>query len=139
MHQPNHFAAYLAAALASAAYLYGRGRFTGRFVAVCMMLLTLLVALSGSRSPWLYLALFAVLAAAAHRQQRDGGSRRLAVFTFWLLAAFLAAQWVARLPWLQPEEGMVLTSAQRLFENASGIESRVQLAHEAWLMFLDAP
>src|SRR6185295_19448259 len=54
VRQPNHFATYLALGLASAGYLYASGRLPARVAILCVLLITLLVALTGSRSPWIY-------------------------------------------------------------------------------------
>lgn len=137
--QPNHYAAYLTLALASAAYLHGRGRLHGALAALCIALLALMTALSGSRSPLIYLGALTLLAALLHRRRPDAGTRKVAVFALWLVPVFAAAQWVAALPLLQPAQGASLTSLQRLFESASGIQPRLQLAGEAWRMFLEAP
>ncbi len=137
--QPNHYAAYVTLALGSVAYLYGRGRLHGALAATSAALFLLMLALSGSRSPWLYLGVLTVLALLLHHRRRDTDSLRLAAFALWLLPGFVAAQWIVTLPFMIPKEGMLVTSAQRLFEVASGIEARLQLAHEAWQMFVQAP
>ncbi len=137
--QPNHYAAHVTLGLASTAFLYGRGRLPGILAAPCVALFLFVLALSGSRSAWLDLGAITVLALLLRRCLHDAPSRRLAVCTLWLVPAFVAAQWVATLPVLQPEKGVILTSLQRLFETASGIEARLQLAREAWRMFLEAP
>jgi O-antigen ligase len=137
--QPNHYAAHVTLALASAVFLYGRGRLPGALAAPCVALFLFVLALSGSRGPWLYFGALTALALLLYRRLRDAPSRRLAVCALWLLPAFVGAQWAAVLPLLQPQKGVVVTSLQRLFESASGIEARLQLAREAWEMFLDAP
>jgi O-antigen ligase len=136
--QPNHYAAYLSMALASAAYLYGRGRLHGALAAACVAWVAIMLALCGSRSTWLYFVALILVAALAHARRRDAATRRIAVFTLCLVPAFAAAQWVASLPLLQPERG-ALTSLERLFEIASGVAARVQLGGEAWRMFLESP
>lgn len=137
--QPNHFASYVTLALASAVYLYGCGRLRGVIAAGCAALLLLVLALAGSRSPWLYLGALTALAAQLHRLRRDADSRLLVIMSLWLLPGFIAAQWVVTLPFMEPAKGIMLTSAERLFQPASGIESRLQLWGEAWDMFLSAP
>jgi len=71
------------------------------------------------------------------RARRDADSRRLAAYSLLLLPAFAVAQWAATLPLLRPV--VLVTSLERLFELASGVEARLALAREAWGMFLDAP
>jgi len=138
--QPNHYAAYVTLSLASVAYLYCRGSLQAALATVCAALFLVVLALAGSRSPWLYLGTLIVLALLLHRLQRDDASRRLAVFACWLLPGFIAAHWLVTLPFMVPEEGpQMMTSAERLFQMASGIEPRLQLWGEAWDMFLSAP
>jgi len=137
--QPNNFADYVSLAVASTAYLHARGRLhvimAAAFAAVFLFVLTL----TGSRSPWLYLGALAAL--ALFWLPRSGGeqSRRLCLFTLCLIPAFVAMQWIATLPFMLPRQGLLVTSADRLFDLASGIGPRLQLAREAWTMFLGAP
>jgi O-antigen ligase len=137
--QPNHYAACISLALASAAYLYSRRRLHGALVAGCAVLFLVVLALAASRSPWLYLVAFIALALLVHRSQGDDASRRLVALALGLLPAFIAAQWLVTLPLVAPAGAPVLTSAARLFQVASGIEPRLELWCEAWWMFLDAP
>lgn len=138
--QPNHYAAYVTLALASVAYLYGRGNLAGAIASACAALFLVVLALTGSRSPWLYLVLLVGSALGLHRLRRDGASRRLAVFACWLLPGFIAAHLLVTLPFLAPREGLALmTSAERLFYVASGVGPRLEKWGEAWQMFLAAP
>jgi len=135
--QPNHYAAQIGLALASATYLFGRRQLGGFVAAGCIAALMLVSALAGSRSPWLYLAAFTILALLVGRFRRDDESRRLAFVGVWLLPGFLVAQGVAML--IVPAEGVQVTSAQRVFEVASGIDARIELWGDAWRMFIGAP
>ena len=137
--QPNHYAAGVTLALASAAYLYGVGQLNVAMAATCAVLFLAVLALAGARSTWLYLAALAALSLLLHRRQRDGTSRRVAVFTCGLLPGFVAADWLVTLPFLIPGEGLQTTSMQRLFQIASGVRPRLELWGEAWRMFLAAP
>lgn len=135
--QPNHYAAHIALALASVAYLYGR-RQLGPLVSIgCAAILLLTSAFAGSRSPWLYLAAFALLALLVRRLRRDDESHRLALIALSLLPGFLVTQGVAYL--IAPAEGLQVTSVQRVFSSASGVSARVELWGDAWRMFLAAP
>lgn len=60
--QVNHFADYVALATASLIYLYAKGRFGLKVFAVGLALFLAMLAFSGSRSSWLYLTAFTVLA-----------------------------------------------------------------------------
>jgi len=138
--QPNHYAAYMTLSLASVAYLYGRGNLTGAIASACAALYLFVLALAGSRSPWLYLVTLITLALILHRLRRDGASRRLAIFACWLLPGFIAAELLASLPFLAPTEGpATITSAERLFNVASGFGPRLEKLGQAWQMFLAAP
>lgn len=137
LNQPNHYAAHLSLALASAAYLFSRRKLAGVAAGACIALFLLMSAFAGSRSPWLYLATFTVLAFVTRRHRRDEESRRLTALAVWLLPGFLLAQGVAYL--IAPAEGLQVTSAQRLFQVASGIKPRIELWDTAWRMFLAAP
>jgi O-antigen ligase len=138
--QPNHYAAYVTLSLASAAFLYGRGLLAGSAAGVLAAALLVVLALAGSRSPWLYLAALFALALAPHRLRREAEGRRLVVFTACLLPGFVAVQWLVTLPFLAPGESpQMMTSADRLFQMASGIGPRLQLWDNAWQMFLAAP
>lgn len=142
--QPNHFAAYVTMALCSAAYLHGSGRLNAAWAAACAVLLLPVLVLSASRGPWFYLVLLAVLALLLARARRDAGSRRLLVFTLCLIpglviAGFVVGQGGVAVPSTAADPGGQVTSAQRLFEAAAGVDPRVELAGEAWRMFLSAP
>ena len=142
--QPNHFAAYVTLALASLAYLHASGRMRAAWAAACAALLLPALSLSASRGPWLYLLLLAALAGLLFWSRRDAASRRLLVFALCLIPGFLVAGYLAALvsaPGLAnfPGAGEQETSVRRLFESAGGAEPRVQLAAEAWRMFLSAP
>ena len=138
--QPNHYAAHMAMALASAAYLFGRRRL-GPLVAIgCVGALLFVSALAGSRSPWLYLTAFIVLALLAQRLRRDDASRRLVFLAILLLPAFLVAQGAAYLmASMAPAESLQVTSVERVFSSASGVAARLELWGDAWRMFLAAP
>jgi O-antigen ligase len=137
--QPNHYGACVTLSLVSAAYLYGRGTLRGALAVPCAALLLVVLALAGARSAWLYLMVLAVFAVLLHRSGRDGASRRLAVFACALLPGFIAAHGLVALPFLVPEQGLWVTSVDRLFQVASGVRTRLDLWWEAWQMFLAAP
>jgi O-antigen ligase len=138
--QRNHYAAAVTLSLASTAYLYGSGRLRAAAAAACAVLFLAVLALAGSRSPWLYLAALLALTLLLHYRRRDTASRRLAVFAFWLLPGFVAADLLVTLPILAPEQGLrTVTSAENLFQIATGIGPRLELWGEAWQMFLTAP
>jgi O-antigen ligase len=137
--QPNHYAACVSLSLASVAYLYASRRLHVAVAAGGAALFLTVLVLSGSRSVWLYLAAFLVLAFLLDRMQRSDESRRLALFAVGLVPGLYAAQVLATLPFMQPADGPLVTTADRLFEVATGIEHRLPLWINAWRMFLEAP
>jgi O-antigen ligase len=143
--QPNHHAAYLSFALASALYLYSRRSLHGWLASGCIALFLLVLTLTASRSPWIYLGAFTLLALALRRLRGGADSERLVVAALWLLPGLMLAQAVAALPFMASTESMTSTeslssvSLDRILGYASGVDSRLQLWREAWSMFLDAP
>ena len=137
--QPNHYAAHIALALASAGYLYACRHLHGALAGGCIALCLLVLALVGSRSTWLFLGALTALAVLLYVRRRDSGSRRLALAAGWLLPGFVIALAVAALPFMAPPDDRLLTAMERLFQMASGVAPRLQLWSEAWQMFLGAP
>lgn len=138
--QPNHYAAYMTLSLASVAYLYGRGNLPTAIASACAAACLFVLALTGSRGPWLYLVTLIALALVLHRLRRDAASRRLAVFASWFLPGLIAAELLVSLPLLTPTEGpATVTSTERLFQVVSGYGPRLEKWGEAWQMFLASP
>ena len=137
--QPNHYAASISFALASTAHLYARRSLPAPAAAVIGALLLVVLALSGSRTPWIYLAVLAGLALALQRARRDEESRRLLISAASLLAGFIGAQALVIQPFTLPAAGPILVSADRLFDVASGVDARLQLWGEGWRLFASAP
>lgn len=141
--QYNHFASYCTLALASLAYLYASGRLHWAGVAAGAIPLLFVIGLSGSRSALLFLAFVLALALLYAWRRGGGGSRRLAGCMLLFIAAFAIMQWLATMPWLESGSGTE-TVSQRLVggEGSTGAKSlvfRLQIAREAWDMFLQAP
>lgn len=136
--QPNHLAHQLALGLASLCYLSATRRLSvagGVFLAIPMLFV---VALTQSRSPWLYFAAFAILAGVHRRSLDPRTGRRLLIGTLLLVPGIAGAQWAAQLPFLQPAS-YTLLPMERLFDVASGWSPRVAVWKEAWAMFASAP
>jgi O-antigen ligase len=64
--QPNHLANFDALAIASLVYLYAKQRLSQSFFILLLLLFIIILSFSGSRSAWLYLSAFAILAIALH-------------------------------------------------------------------------
>jgi O-antigen ligase len=139
--QANHYAAHLSIAIAGALYLYGRGRLAGAWLVPAFALLLPPLALSGSRSAWIYVVLPLLLAFLVRGTGGAGGMRRLRIAALCLPPAFLAAHWLVALsfPAASVPAAPAVTSSDRLFQVATGMELRLQLWKTAWQMFLDAP
>lgn len=135
--QPNHFSNYLALGLASILYLNADGKLN-RWAALGLAVFLLFVlALTGSRSSWLYLGAFALLAWAWGRRAHASAPALLKA-ALGLLLAFAVMQWLAHLPLMQGASGSI-TPVERLFELASGVEIRLGLWREAVQIWLAHP
>ena len=100
--QPNHFADYIALALASLSFLFARGRIPVVVAGLLACLLLFVLSLGGSASTWLYLVAIAALAAFLYVKEKQAGHRRLLIFSILLLPVFALAQGLAQLSWGAP-------------------------------------
>ena len=133
--QRNHFADYTCLALASLLFLSASGRLAWAVAVVLSILMLFVLALSSSRSAWLFL--FALLALSAWWYRRNQKNAALLAASSLLIPAFALMQWVVQLPWFVAPVPAV-TSFQRLFEFASG-SIRLELWRETWFIFLQSP
>ena len=133
--QPNHFADYTCLGLASLLFLYASGRLNWAVAAALGVLMLFVLALSSSRSAWLFL--FALLALSAWWYRRNQKNAALLIASVLLIPGFVLMQWVAQLPWFAAPLPAI-TSMQRLFDLASG-SIRLELWREAWFIFLQSP
>jgi O-antigen ligase len=135
--QPNHLADQLALGLASLMMLYSLRRIR-LSVATAVCAITLLgLALSGSRSAWLYLVAIAACAALAHRVGRTDDTRRTMIFALALLPAFVVANEVWTLPVFATLPG---ATTMGRWASAWGMPSeRLALWREALTMFWASP
>jgi O-antigen ligase len=136
--QSNHFAAHLALALASLGLLAARSRLPVALAALAAGVLLFGLALAASITAWVYLLLQTLLAGALYLRERTDASLRLVLYALALLLGFAAAQAVAATPWLTAPVPVV-TATERLFEPVPSFNVRLQLWHEALLIFLQAP
>ncbi|MDO8988741.1 MAG: Wzy polymerase domain-containing protein [Sideroxyarcus sp.] len=134
--QPNHYASYLSFGLISLGLLHVRLSMRAWQTALLAAPMLFVMALSGSRSSWLYLLFVAGLAFWV--QKRDRAARPLLYYSLLLVLGFWQMHYVVQIPWLEGSTGSV-TTAERLFgDNASG-SIRVQLWREASLIFAQFP
>jgi O-antigen ligase len=106
---------------------------------LCGTPLLLVLALSGSRSVWIYLVALLVVSFWLHRRDAGASGRRALLCAVALLAGFALANWVVTLPMFITERVSVSTTLQRLFDSLPGSSARLQLWREAWWMFTDSP
>ncbi len=137
--QPNHFADYMALAMGSLIYLLNKQHVSNRLFVTLSTVFLVMLALSGSRSSWLYILAFSVLALLKHAASPSDESRKLMRTCLMLLPAFALVQ--ITLHWLLPllgSESQVLPT-QRFFQQVSGTSIRLRLWADAWQMFITHP
>lgn len=134
--QPNHFADYLSIGLASLLYLWSRKRLPLALAIIAAGFLLAILALTGSRSSWIYLVGLLVLSLAWRKT--EGSGHRLLFAALLFIPAFALAQWLAHLPSLQGV-GAVVTPTERLFDLANGIDVRLALWREAIQIWMRYP
>lgn len=135
--QPNHFANYIALGLISLGLLYQQRVFAAVWVMLLAFPLLFVMALSGSRSSWLYLLLLVGLAWRWGR--RDVAQRPLLRYSLLLVAGFGLMHLVMQSS-LPADAGNSTNTVQRLFGNeVSSGGVRLYLWREAGLMFMQSP
>jgi len=145
--QPNHFAGYMALAVASLVYLLAKRRLPMLLAVVSGVLLLSALAFSGSRSSWLYIVAIGLLAfllrATAIRQQSSTSALQLqqtrTVFRLALLMlpAFALVQWLI---FFLAGEAVTLPTQRLLSESVavSGWAVRLHIWQESWQIFMNA-
>ena len=136
--QSNHLAHQLALGLGSLVYLAATRRLSAAAAFLAAAPILFVVALTLSRSAWLYFITFSILAAFHRGRLESAEGRRLLVGSLLLLPCLAAAQLAVLLPFLQPASH-VISPMDRLFEVASGWAPRVAVWKEAWQMYASAP
>lgn len=133
--QSNHFANYTALGLVSLGLLYQKGRLRIAYVLPLALVLLWVMALSSSRSSWLYLLMMSVLAIWGGWKRPD--LRPLSYYCGLLLAGFWAVNYLVKLPLMGGEQN--ISTLQR-FSGADAYGGiRLYMWHEAWLMFASSP
>lgn len=161
--QPNHFANYISLGLVSLGLLHSRWQLRAWQAALLAAPILFVLALSGSRSAWLYLLCFAGMAFLW--QRNDKSARALLHFSLALVLGFGLMNFVVQLPWLSGDHGSVTTVARMVeavaephvaseatatgasaVAETSGAGSgmmqhsiRLHIWHEAWLIFTRFP
>jgi len=137
LSQPNHLANYIFLGLISLSYLFHQGKV--RHISAIFLGITLLfvLALSGSRSSWLYLFFFAALSWWWAR--RDVANRRLFLLSLFAIAAFVLIHFLllgANATW---GGGGSTNTVARMLDSRPLVSIRVHLWQAAGLMFINSP
>ena len=132
--QQNHFSDYMALAMASLLYLAASGKIHRLAALPLGCFLLFMLALSGSRSAWLYLGALTLFSLIYCRKERN---RVLLIAALLLVPAFALMQFLAHFPFLSGHG--TLTSGDRLLVIGRDSGIRFYLWREAWMMFLKAP
>jgi O-antigen ligase len=141
--QENHFADFTALAIASLIYLYAKGRFSTAFFILILMWFLLMLAISGSRSSWLYLIATATLAfftqSNSIKQYRNSrATRNLLYMSLITLPAFVLIHLFTH--YVAPD-GLFNLTTDRIV-NAVNIDTpsaRLQLWYDSFRLFWQSP
>jgi len=141
--QENHFADFIALATVSLIYLYAKGRFSVTFFSLILAWFLLMLAVSGSRSSWIYLCAVALLALAVHakavrQKQNPTATWRLLYMS---LAAIPAFALVHVLAYYVAPDGLFRLTTDRIVNgiNIDTPSARLQIWYDSWRLFLQSP
>jgi O-antigen ligase len=136
--QPNHFADYVSLGLMSVVYLAASGRMPRLPAAVIAGFFLLVLTFSGSRAVWIYLTAAVVLGWHLRVRAQDPQARAVAGWTVGLIAAMVLLQLIVHL--ISPQWGGINeTVGTRVFEEGTGVASRLRHGQAAWMMLQSAP
>jgi len=135
--QANHFANYIALGLISLGLLHQQQRLKAGYVTALAAPLLLVMALSGSRSSWLYLLMMALLAWWWAR--RDTSQRPLLRYSLLLIAGFAVMNLAVKMSLVASASSGSVNTVQRLFDDTASGSIRLYLWREAGLMFTQSP
>jgi O-antigen ligase len=151
--QPNHFANHTALALASLFFLYARGHLKLLATLPATLAFLFMFSLSGSRSTWLYLLAFVILALVLRAlvvgqqglraQVEQSQSRRLLRMALIALPLFALVQLAVFFLFNQTSlEKVSSLPTERLLDESvaiSGLTIRLHLWQESWQLFMQSP
>lgn len=135
MAQPNHFSHYLTLGLISLGLLYQQRKVHPLAVFVLATPLLFVIALSGSRSPWVYFTAMSLIAWGWTR--RDSDMRALLHYSLAIFAGFIAMIYIVQLPIFAGADNMDIM--RRMFHDHGSWHVRIYLWKEAASIFLTAP
>jgi O-antigen ligase len=133
MAQPNHFADYITLGLISLGLLRIHWKIREWQVALLAVPLLFVLALSGSRSSWLYL--LCMVGMAFLWQRRDKSCLPLLYYCLLLVLGFVLMNGVVQISWFAAGT----STAQRLLEGGTGNSIRLYLWRETWLILTQFP
>lgn len=141
--QPNHYADYLTLGLVCLLYLREKGKLNHAAAVPLLLPILFSLALSGSRSIWLYLAALLLL---CHFMKRTSPGIKPIIF---IMLGLLVMNGIVKLPWMSGGALGSVTPIERMFGAANSAGSvggapyggsiRLFLWHEATLMLLNSP
>ncbi len=151
--QRNHFANHTALALASLFFLYARGHLKLLAALPATLAFLFMFSLSGSRSTWLYLLAFVILALVLRAlvvgqqglraQVEQSQSRRLLRMALIALPLFALVQLAVFFLFNQTSlEKVSSLPTERLLDESvaiSGLTIRLHLWQESWQLFMQSP
>jgi len=139
LSQANHYANYLSIAVVGLGYLFVTRRIATLWTLVSGSVLLLGMTLSGSRSSWVYLMLFVIVAHGLYWRSAVPTGKLLRKTVLVALPVFAAIQ----LAVVYLSHSLVvqasLTTGERLVDMGSAVAPRWFLWQQAWHMFLTAP
>jgi O-antigen ligase len=144
--QVNHFGNYIALGIASILYLYANRRLRFAYMLPMLILFMAMLAFSGSRSAWLYLAALTIIAIgmqvnAIRQQSGSKDIRSLLRTALVLLPLFAFVQWLVAMLF----GDLVTLPNDRLMSELSGevavggIAMRLHIWYESLLLFMQSP
>ena len=136
--QPNHLANYLFLGLASTGYLWSTRRLSFVPALILCLILLAVLAVSGSRTVWLYAVAFVVISVAMGVSRPSVELRRLLVYSIFVFAGLVLVQWA--LAGLPPQRSIAVeTMGARVQSLGLSSPTRLRFWNEAQMMFRDAP
>jgi O-antigen ligase len=136
--QPNHLADYLALGTLSAGFLWAVGRLRLAYLLASGALILYIMALTGSRAPWLYLGTPAAISIGFWLAERSPVNRRLALCSIGALAGLLVIPLLVQqlIPASDEAGDLVL---KRMRGELALVEERPLMWQVAWEVFRQAP
>lgn len=135
--QRNHFGHYLMWGLVSACYLSAIGKLRLFFSCLIILMLTIGLALTGSRTVILYAIVVMIITVIWSLRMRNFASKRLLKISIFALTVLILMQWIV--PSLLNQFGLFLDSGMGRFASSSSGARRWFEWHKAWLIFKEYP